>query len=670
MSNNMISLLLIMCVNAIEVTSEKQWFRQKRAWIIDSFSIEEEHPGPFPYELGQLSLEKKFMLNFVVHGQGVDEDPKGILEIDNEGVITVHKKVDYEKYKVLRVRFEAKYISTGETQTNLAIDISIKDINDHAPQFSSEKYEVSVQESTQQGEHLVTLSAADGDDSRTNNGTFSFTIVSVTPNNDNVKFFIKKQDSQIAEISFKGCLDYETAQKYTILVEAKDHGEKVQLSSTTTVIINIIDRNNHLPVFSGLTGTGNVKERETDIPVYRLQVTDRDTEKTAAWKAKYIINGDPWKYFKIETDPASNEGVITVVKPLDFEEHAHRNLLVTVENEEAFFSCEVKGRPSKGLWDVVYSRTLNMTQHLGFPLNITVEDVNDPPVFTEAVKHVTVFENVVPGKQLETFTAQDLDRRHSNTFEFFKGNDPANWVTVDSKTGQVSTAKVIDRESSFVKDSTYTVTLLAVDNGEPPMTGTGTLIIHIKDQNDNVPVLSENKLNLCLSDEPTRTKLSAVDPDLPPYSGPFLFELIGDVEGKWSLDPFNGTVSLVKGNSVHAGNYTLTLKISDLQEKYSLQLLSVVVCDCSVTSDCRHRKTSTWLGGGGVGIKLNAFLDLEEKPGHYEPSIYAYEGDYDGNTNLDAISIPDSGFTLEELNNLDPKFKQLASICQPDLVKM
>ncbi len=29
--------------------------RQKRAWIIDSFTIEEEYPGPFPYVIGRVS---------------------------------------------------------------------------------------------------------------------------------------------------------------------------------------------------------------------------------------------------------------------------------------------------------------------------------------------------------------------------------------------------------------------------------------------------------------------------------------------------------------------------------------------------------------------------------------------------------------------------------------
>lgn len=35
------------------------------------------------------------------------------------------------------------------------------------------------------------------------------------------------------------------AQNYTILVEAKDHGEKMQLSSTSTVILNLIGKHKH-----------------------------------------------------------------------------------------------------------------------------------------------------------------------------------------------------------------------------------------------------------------------------------------------------------------------------------------------------------------------------------------------------------------------------------------
>lgn len=49
---------------------------------------------------------------------------------------------------------------------------------------------------------------------------------------------------------------------------------------------------------------------------------------------------------------------------------------------------------------------------------------------------------------------------------------------------------------------------------------------------------------MCLSDEKTMTTISAVDPDLPPYSAPFQYELMEDdgMEGKWKLEPINGTV--------------------------------------------------------------------------------------------------------------------------------
>lgn len=40
---------------------------------------------------------------------------------------------------------------------------------------------------------------------------------------------------------------------FTVVVEAKDHGDVVSLSSSSTVIIHVQDGNNHLPAISGQT---------------------------------------------------------------------------------------------------------------------------------------------------------------------------------------------------------------------------------------------------------------------------------------------------------------------------------------------------------------------------------------------------------------------------------
>lgn len=43
------------------------------------------------------------------------------------------------------------------------------------------------------------------------------------------------------------------AEKYTIIVEAKDRGETTQLSSSGTVTVTIEDGNNYRPEFLGTT---------------------------------------------------------------------------------------------------------------------------------------------------------------------------------------------------------------------------------------------------------------------------------------------------------------------------------------------------------------------------------------------------------------------------------
>lgn len=49
-------------------------------------------------------MEKKYLVNFVLSGSGVDEEPKGVLSINPKtGEILVHKKVDFEAFPVLRV---------------------------------------------------------------------------------------------------------------------------------------------------------------------------------------------------------------------------------------------------------------------------------------------------------------------------------------------------------------------------------------------------------------------------------------------------------------------------------------------------------------------------------------------------------------------------------------
>ncbi|XP_062418682.1 cadherin-like protein 26 isoform X2 [Pungitius pungitius] len=604
MSTIHLGLLLVLClgVDFLKSSSSGILKRQKRRWIIDSYKIDEGYKGMFPYELGKIKIDKD-LIYFEINGPGVDEEPLDVLTInENTGVITVHGPVDFERFPVLMVELKAFDRKSHLIDTQLGVEIQIIDANDNPPMFDRNRYEISTKEATLQGTELVTLRVTDKDKSEAYR-SFDLKIVSVHPEPSDLEFYIIRR-RQNGIISFKGCLDHEKAEKYTIIVEARGQGEGPQLSSSSTVVIHVEDGNNHLPVMTGQTGLDRVREGEENVLIKRLQVRDSDTRGTQAWRAKYRIQGDANNHFRISTDPETNEGLLFVEKPLDYEDGGVKNLTISVENEIPYATCKVVGRSTTGLWRVTTGDLAPETLGASVGLvTVIVEDVNEPPAFKPPQKEVALVENAEAGKHLETFTAVDPDVASGSTIVYKKGDDPADWVIVDPETGKITTTKVIDRESAFVKDSVYTVTLYAIDNGQPPMTGTATLIIQVVDENDNAPSLAVSAMDMCQSEGRSRANITGLDPDATPYGGPFTFQLKGTEAAGWKLDATQGySVNLVKEPTVPSGEYELLLDVFDLQGVKASHNVSVTVCTCedATSPNCHQRPAATVSVGVGA----------------------------------------------------------------------
>lgn len=67
--------------------------------------------------------------------------------------------------------------------------------------------------------------------------------------------------------------------------------------------------------------------------------------------------------------------------------------------------------------------------------------------------------------------------------------------------------------------------------------------------------------------------------------------------------------------------------------------------------------------------RLLTLQTCDEDHEAYTPHCYAHEGEFISNADLDTISIAETDFQPETLNNIDHKFNNLATICSPPPMK-
>ncbi|TNN43108.1 Cadherin-like protein 26 [Liparis tanakae] len=579
--------------NHLERAKRELLVRTKRRWVLSTIEIMEENKGPYPLEISTMHNDKQANVGDVGHlyrisGMGVDVAPKGVFSIDElSGVLTAHKSVDREAYDLFHIHFDILNKETGlEMDRQLSFNIEVKDINDNAP-FFDPGLTADVPENTPEGTALLQLSVTDRDKRNTNNSLITVSIVSQDP--PEPKIYVKKMNNIMAQLNFKGCFDYDKVKKYTVNLKARDHGTPV-LSSTAVVTINILDRNNHMPTFRAKEYHTEVFESVTKENLLRIAVDDKDTPNTPGWRAEYyFLEGNEGRNYKIETDPVTNEGILSVIKEKDFEQSMRHKLLVAVKNVEAVFFCS--GIPPAP--DIA-------------TITIDVINVNDPPAYEKTSYKVFRVEEEDPGKELLTPKVIDAD---SNVSEIRHElvEDPAGWMSMDAKTGTITTIKKMDRDSSFVDEkSVYKIVIRATDDGKPPAQCTATVLIHLRDINDNSPRLVNNSMVLCGNKE-NKVMVRATDKDADPFTGPFTFLLGSDdkeLAERWKIQPSFGLEGgLISQMPLPFGNYSVPLRIQDQQNVAGLDTVEVMVCDCGDGDDCIPKEpASTGLGPAGIGL--------------------------------------------------------------------
>uniref|UniRef100_A0A672ZQ25 Cadherin-2-like n=1 Tax=Sphaeramia orbicularis TaxID=375764 RepID=A0A672ZQ25_9TELE len=570
--------------------------RVKRDWVIPPINVPENSRGQFPEDLVRIrsDRDKNRMLRYSVTGPGADQPPTGIFIINPiSGQLSVTKPLDREHISNFHLRAHAVDLNGNQVENPIDIVINVIDQNDNRPEFTHTIFNGSVPEGSKPGSFVMTVTAVDKDDPKTANGMLRYKILSQNPQSPSSNMFtINNKTGDI--ITVAAGLDREKVTQYTLIIQATDmEGNPTYgLSNTATTVIRITDVNDNPPEFTTDTFYGEVHENRVNVIVANLTVTDKDQPHTAAWSAVYrIIAGDPTGRFSIPTDPTTNEGLLTVVKPIDFE--LTRSFMLTVEAEN----------------EVPLARGIHLPRQSTATVSVRILDINESPEFSPNPKSIKLEEGLPAGSLLTTFTAQDPDRFMRQTVRYSKMYDPANWLEIDPVNGRISTIAILDRESPYVKNNLYNVTFMASDNGIPPASGTGTLQMYLLDINDNAPHVFPPEVEMCERPDPNGINITASDSDLSPNAGPFAFELASrpsDVRRNWTLSRLTGEYAQLRLRigSLPSGIYEVPIMITDSGNlpMSNTSYLRVKVCQCDHHGDCvdMERIIAAGLGTGAI----------------------------------------------------------------------
>uniref|UniRef100_A0A8C2BDI1 Cadherin-13 n=1 Tax=Cyprinus carpio TaxID=7962 RepID=A0A8C2BDI1_CYPCA len=564
--------------------SDMMPYRSKRSLLVPPMFVPENQRAPFPRLIGKIQVISSNMKEdhiFRLTGRGADQDPKGVFSINRlTGDVAVSRALDREAIAYYHLQVSTTDLSGKLVEGPADLDVSVIDQNDNRPVFKEPRYSGEVQEGSPTGTTVMTMTAYDADDPNTDNAVLRYIIVRQLPDKPSPNmFYIDPERGDIVTVISPHQLDRETlpTTQYELEIVAKDMaGSEVGLTGTATATITITDRNDHAPEFTHSLFQASVNEGSTGV-VVNLTVDDRDDPATGAWRAIYsIINGDPNQNFEIQTNLDNNEGMLSVVKPLDYESAMFHTLLIKVENEDPLVP------------DVVYGSSSTATVY------ITVMDVNEGPVFFPDPLVVIRRENIPVGSFVAMLNATDPDYLQTQSIRFSVLRDPADWLIVNPFKGNVTTRAILDRESPHVHNNQYTALFMATDNGSPPASGTGTLIITIEDENDNAPYIFPSVARVCEDSKDMNVVIGGRDKDIHPNTDPFKIELGKQpgLEKTWKISRINDTHSqIMLLHSLKKANYNLPLVLTDsgVPPISNNTELKVQVCTCKKNRmDCSH----------------------------------------------------------------------------------
>ncbi|XP_036816974.1 protocadherin-16 [Oncorhynchus mykiss] len=423
-------------------------------------------------------------LSYTLH---LDPSSQGVFGIHRYGGgVSLTAPLDYEEktWYTLTVR-----ATDSKHQTEANLTILVEDVNDNAPTFTQDLYQMTLAEHSPAGSAVVTVTATDRDSGE--NGRVTYRVMSSTrdifyidPSNGTL--FITQQ----AEFNSEN-------PSILVVIESRDMGTPA-LSSIATVQVQVTDVNDNAPVFHQSEYRATVSE--DGLPgttILTLEATDGDASRDNCGFDFTIASGNSGNAFQIESSVRFLEGrgfqtvgsVVLTGEGLDFEAVSSYNLTVVVSD---------RGVPQR-------SSAVSAL--------ISVTDTNDnPPVFSRAEYSVVLSEGTAAGTEVLSLSATDPDSSAVGKVQYLiSSGDETGMLQVDRWTGALRLQRPLENE----RQASHVIIVQASDGqGHYAL---APVTVEVKDINDNRPYFPLPVLTASIRENQPHntlvTMLHAIDQD-------------------------------------------------------------------------------------------------------------------------------------------------------------
>ncbi|XP_051986204.1 cadherin-11-like [Xyrauchen texanus] len=542
--------------------------RSKRGWVWNQFFVIEEYTGPDPVLVGRLHSDVDSgngNIKYILSGEGAGT----IFVIDDKtGNIHATKTLDREEQAQYTLNAQAVARDTNKPlEPPSEFIVKVQDINDNPPEFLHGPYYARVAEMSNVGTSVIKVTATDADDpTYGNSARLVYSILQGQP------YFSVEPQTGVIRTALPN-MDREARQEYDVVIQAKDMGGHMGgLSGTTQVKITLTDVNDNPPKFA--QGVYAMSVSEDKVPgeeVGRLKARDPDLAENGLVDYR-ILDGDGVNFFEITKDSETQEAVIKLKKPVDFETKRSYTLKVEASNThvDARFIA----------WGPYKDTTI---------VKIAVEDADEPPNFMAPSYNFEVEENSPDGTLVGRVHAKDTDIANSPIrYMIPRYTDLEEFFTINPEDGTIKTTRPLDREAQ----AWHNISVSATEIGGHHQDAKVRVNIKVKDVNDNAPeFVTLSEVFVCENVSPGKLieTVSAVDKDEMAHRQHFHFRLAPDVVNNHSFslkDNRDSTASIYvmrKGFSRMSQDvYHLPIEINDngVPPMSSTSTLIIRVCSC------------------------------------------------------------------------------------------